>query len=617
MPPLFHIDADSDLGLRDQLRQKLVNAILGGTFSPNERLPSSRQLAGQLRIARNTVTAAYQQLIDEGYLVARERSGLYVNPEFIRDRFSTKSSERRAAVGASHAWRERLPTPTEGLKGFQYPPDWQSYPYPFIDGRFDRSLFPVAEWREANRLSLAVREVQQWSTDAGDADDPLLIEQIRTKVLPQRGITAAPEEILVTMGAQQALHLLSEVLIAPGSTCGVEEPGSPEMRYLALRRGAAVKALPTDEQGVIVDRGLDGCNTIHVTPSHQRPTGAVLSFERRRDLLARAAASDAIILEEDFEFDITDRQQALPALKSMDRSGRVVYVASLSKVLDASLRLGVVVGAPEVIAAARSLRRVTAGHAPLNNQRTAAIFLSLGHYNAMTVRLNRVFKERLFALREALNHYLQHFLAIPPLLSGTTYWVRGPEALDVSELTKHAAARGVIIEPVEQYFATGGSASNVFRMGITSLPVERIRAGVAALAETLRDMQVTDEQRLSAKEATLLSGAALDAALRGVTLFCKTVYGEPYTIDLHADGTMSGRAGYAGEDRDTGRWWVEGDRWFRQWRSWAYGEPNGYHVAVDGDRIRWFNGERKLVDAALIMRPSGHGISSEGRTPDA
>src|SRR5262245_23664089 len=131
--PLIHIDTDSELGLRDQLRQRLVAAILDGALAPGERLPSSRKLSRDLRIARNTVTFAYQQLVDEGYLIARERSGLYVNQDFIRSLLDAPVGG--AATPRRRAQIDRLATPSEGLKGFQYPADWQSYPYPFIDGR--------------------------------------------------------------------------------------------------------------------------------------------------------------------------------------------------------------------------------------------------------------------------------------------------------------------------------------------------------------------------------------------------------------------------------------------------------------------------------------------------
>ena len=138
-------------------------------------------------------------------------------------------------------------------------------------------------------------------------------------------------------------------------------------------------------------------------------------------------------------------------------------------------------------------------------------------------------------------------------------------------------------------------------MGITSLPIDRIRAGVAALAEIIRD--VMGGVQPAAEQGVWLTGSALREAMAGATLLYKTVYGEPCSIELLPDGTMTGRAGYADEDRDTGRWWIEDDRWFRQWNNWAYGEPIGFHTTLDGDRVRWFNADRRLIDSAVISRP--------------
>jgi GntR family transcriptional regulator/MocR family aminotransferase len=407
---LLPIEGDNELGLRDQLRQRLVAAILDGAFSAEERLPSSRQLSKQLRISRNTVTAAYRQLVDEGYLVSRERSGLYVNKDFLRNS-ATSAGDRLPTVAPTRLDDSvtRLATASEGLKGFRYPSDWQSYPYPFIDGRFDRSLFPVSEWREANKLSLSVNDVNQWSTDSGDGDDPQLIEQIRSKVLPLRGIRAGADEILITMGVEQALHILAEVLIGPSSVCGVEEPGSPEMRYLASRRGARIKRLPIDECGVVLGSNLDECDMVHVTPSHQRPTGAVLSLERRRDLLARAASNGTIILEEDFEFDITGGDHILPALKSMDKTGRVIYVGSVSKSLSPSLRLGYIVAPRDLIAELRELRHAMVRHPSAFLQHAFALFLSLGHHDAHARKVNQAMQERMAHVAQALRQYLPDF----------------------------------------------------------------------------------------------------------------------------------------------------------------------------------------------------------------
>jgi GntR family transcriptional regulator/MocR family aminotransferase len=231
---IIYLDPDSELNLQAQIRQKLVDAIVLGTFPEGERLPSSRKLADQLGVARNTVVLAYQQLIDEGYLISRERSGLYVN-EKVRENHANFTSAAQPVRELTATWRRRFKGLLTTDQAFAFPHNWQQYPYPFLEGQFDHSLYPVREWREASRLALGVREINEWAGETGDLDDPMLIEQIRTKILPRRGIQARPEEILITVGTQQALHLVVELLVDSSVPVAVEEPGYPSALHPATR----------------------------------------------------------------------------------------------------------------------------------------------------------------------------------------------------------------------------------------------------------------------------------------------------------------------------------------------------------------------------------------------
>ena len=599
--PLLFLDTDSDLSLQDQVRRKLVEAACAGAFPPGKRLPSSRALAAQLGVARNTVTLAYQKLLDEGLFVSRERSGIYADHDMLRGLTAVQSVAGGREPPPSSRWRGRFKSGEGDEPVARQMPNWRQYPYPFIDGLFDASLFPVAEWREASRQALAVRDIGQWSMDGGDADDPMLIEEIRTKVLPRRGIRARPDEILITIGAQQALSIVSQMLIDRTRVVAIENPGYPDMRRLARDRGARLVQQPVDDEGLVVDRRLDDCDLVYVTPSHQFPTGVMMTKARREALLKKASARDLVIIEDDFDCETNDLDEACPALRSLDRDDRVIYVAGFSKVLGPGLRLGYMVASAEVIAEARRLRRLSILHPPLNNQRAAAHFLSMGHYDATMMRLGRLFRERRTALRDALNHYLQQSVAIAPLRGGATYWVRGPDHLDVEAFAAEAERRGVLIEPVGPYYADRKAPRNIFRLGVTSLPIDRIRQGVAALADLMRDLPGT-ARAFPETASARLSGAALQAAMSGAVLLCKTVYGDPCTIELLTDGRMVGRAGYANEDCDEGRWWVEGDVWCRQWVRWSYGETSRLMTAIVGDRIGWFDVGGRLVDTAVIRR---------------
>lgn len=597
---LFVIDADAPFGLQEQVRQKLIAAVVAGVFPLERKLPSSRTLAKQLGISRNTVVLAYNQLVAEGILRSRERSGIFVNEEVLRGRVQTTRAEPRSS--SSIAFEPRMRADMSANRMLRPIPDWQRFPFPFVDGWLDHDLFPVAEWREASRLALGVREIQAWSTWAGDADDPALIEEIRTKILPRRGITVAPDEILVTLSARQAMHLVSLIFVDRKVSVAVEEPGCPDTRAILEQQGARLVPQAADGDGMIVGAALDGCDLAVVTPSQQRPTGATLSQARRKALLVKARRNDLLIVEDDVDCETNYQDRSFPALRGLSGGERVIYVATLSKVLTPGLGIGFLVAAPEVIARARRLRALIAGRPPLNNQRAAAFFLSLGHYDATMLRLGRIFRDRLIALRDALNHHLPGRVVIPPVRGGTTCWVRGPGNLDVSELIRVAETHGVIIEPIAPYYAAN-APPNVFRLGITGVPQSRIRAGVALLAQVIKDISEGEMPARSARRGGFLTGTRLSNAMKGLTFFCRTVYGEPCTIALHPDGAMTGRAGYDNEDRDTGRWWIEDGQWCRQWNNWAYGEISRFLTRIDGDRIEWYRGGR-LIDAATIVRES-------------
>jgi GntR family transcriptional regulator/MocR family aminotransferase len=598
---IIYLEPDSELNLQSQIRQKLVEAILLGTFPTAQRLPSSRKLAEQLGVARNTVVLAYQQLIDEEYLVSRERSGIYVNEKVLKGRVGFEGKPQKNLKITSR-WRQRLKTSLSKAPGFSCPPNWQEFPFPFIDGQFDTSLYPVKEWREASRMALGVREIYEWAGESGDADDPVLIEQIRTKILPRRGIQASPDEILITVGTQQALYLTVQLLVDSTTSVAVEEPGYPEMRQLLAQRGAGMVHQPLDHEGLLVDDRLDDCQLIYVTPSHQTPTAVTMSMERREQLIKKAAMFDQLIIEDDFEFESNYLGNPHPALRSIDKENRVVYMSCLSKVLAPGLRLGFMVAAPELISEARRLRRLMVLHPPLNNQRAAAFFLSLGHYDTFLMHLYETFQERWIALRRAVNYYLLHDVVITPSQGGTSFWMHLPDDLSVKLLVREAANRGILIEPMDHYYATRDVSGNSFRMGVTSIPHDSIREGVLRLRDLIHELKANTIETFSNAKGTHLLGDALHAAVVDTTMRCLIAYGDPCTIELCPDGSMIGRAGYANEDCDTGRWWVEGDRWYRQWSRWVWGETGVYHVKMDGKHIKLFDEGGHLIENAILKK---------------
>ncbi len=536
---LLYLDPKSPLNLQTQIRQQLVNAILKGAFPKGSRLPSSRRLSEQLGVARNTVVLAYEQLIEEGYLESRQRSGIFVNEQIRENRVGLREATPTDSEQEAR-WHKHIRTELENRPQFQWPANWQQHPYPFIDGYFDASLYPTAQWREASRMALGTRLIHEGTVTEGDADDPVLIEEIRSKMLPRRGITADPDEILITMGEQNALYLLTRLLSDSTTTVAMEEPGNPRMRQLLLQSGARLIHQKVDEQGMVIDSRLNRAHVVYVTPSHQVPTAVTMPTDRRLALLKKARKLDQIVIEDDFVHESNYLGQPHPALRGMDSDNRVVYVSALPKVLAPGLRIGFIVAAAPLIRAARNLRQQVIGRPSLINQRTAAYFLSLGHYDSFMARLQQEMQVRWHALRDALNHYRPQSIMTIPNQGGTVISVRGPEDIDVDVLVSEAAKRGILIEPDTYYYAHPEDSRKSFRMGVTSIPTDRIRDGVERLRELMWDLSKVEGVMLEDGDPYLLKGKQLEKTLSGATIIYRTVYCDPCVLELNKDGTMDG-----------------------------------------------------------------------------
>lgn len=597
----FYVDYESAESLQTQLRQRIIEAIVIGSLQPKDRLPSTRRLASDLGIARNTVSLAYQQLVADGYLSGRERSGVFVTEAMVdaaapgRGRARALSPPRGAA--SSHL-RAVMPREAEGRQ----PPNWSLNPYPFLDGNYDASLSPRSEWRDAVRATFNASEFSDWSQDAGEMDDHRLVHEIRTKALPRRGIQAKADEVLIVSGAREAMSLICRSLVAKTTRAVIEEPGVTDLHHLLRLQGTEPVLQPVDGEGLVVDEALVGADLIFVTPGCHYPTGARLSTARRKALLELAGREDCLIVEYDLPASGGFADKAAPALASMSDHGRVLYLADLCDVLSPGLGIGYIVADAEMIRDLRRMRTLTGGAAPRSTQRIASFFLSLGHYDAMIARQHRVLRERLTALRDALNYHLPQLVAIDPRYNGSAIWVQGPADLSARQLANEAAKSGVLIEAADRFYSGDPPTGNQFRMGVTGLVQDKIREGVEVLARVLQSLSTPLLVQLDPATPTWMSGDDLSTALSGAKLLCRTAYGDPYEIDVMADGTLEGKAGYAHEDCDVGSWWIEGQFWCRRWNIWSYGETARFLTVIEDDEIRWYRDNFILFNRGIIKK---------------
>ena len=477
---LVHIRRNKDATLQAQIREAMVAAVLDGQLAGNEPVPSSRKLAKSLGVSRNTVVLAYQGLLEDGYLDARERSGYFVSERAVEA--VRKHPVARPVINDEEPdWSSHFNMRPGHQENISKPTNWQDYPFPFIYGQVDHTLFPLSDWRDCAIQSLGRKWLSTWTNDNREEDDPLLVEQIRRRILPRRGIMAKNEEILVTMGAQNALYLLSALLVNTQTKVAMEEPGYADVRNIFGLKTAQVNLIPLDKEGICLNDTLAKSNLIFTTPSHQFPTTVTMSLERRMALLNMARENQSIIIEDDYEFETNYVNEPCPALKSLDDTGRVIYVGSFSKTLFPGLRLGFMVGPKKVIDEARALRRLMVRHAPNNNQRTAALFLSLGHHDTLIRRLHRAYRARWEIMSAALEKHLPG-CAETPSFGGTSFWVKGPDKMDSEKLAIAALEQGVVIEPGRIYFGQRPRPKNYFRLGFSSINEGVIEEGIERLA---------------------------------------------------------------------------------------------------------------------------------------
>lgn len=474
------------LSLQGQIRQMLVSAVLDEQVPVDVPLPSSRDMAAILGVSRNTVVIAYQHLVDEGYLVSRERKGFFVNPNILVGRVATPPSPRPPEdfQGTPPQWRSRFRYLPSGQRNIGKPADWQTYPYPFLYGQYDAGLFPVAEWRECCLRTLGGMEVREWAQDMILRDDESLVQQIRTRLLPRRGVWADDDEIIITVGAQHALYLLSDLLMGPDTPIGIEDPGYPDARNIFGTRSNRILSLPIDEEGLMISPALRGCEYVYTTPSHQCPTTVTMSMARREALLEQAERFDFVLIEDDYESQTSFHGEPFPPLKSIDRSGRVIYIGSLSKTLAPGIRLGYVVAPRELIHELRMVRRLNIRHPNAFVQRAFALFLSLGYHDSLLRRLTTVSHQRADTLMAALDKHTPE-LRYVEIHGGSSCWVEGPSWLNVARLAEDAANMGVLIEPGGIFFRDPGKPRNCFRLGYSSIDARRIDEGMRLLGDAM------------------------------------------------------------------------------------------------------------------------------------
>jgi len=470
----LHISLLEPRGKRKALYQQIKGAIVDGRLKPGLQLPASRSLAKHFGVSRNLVVAVYDLLLSEGYVLARQGSGSFVAspPARLADR--SRRFDPRVAKRLTRTWRNAEPVSSASLS-----------PLSFRLGVPDETLFPHDIWRR-----LFNRANRQTSRGGGGYGDPMgaapLREAIAVHTSQTRAVGCNTDDIVVTNGAQQAFDLLARVLVEPGRTVvATEEPGYPAVRDVFSAMGAVVCPVRVDQEGLVVDEIPREAAVICVTPSHQFPLGVAMSPHRRLSLLARADASNAVIVEDDYDGEFRFHARPLDALQTLDRDSRVFYVGTFSKCMSPALRLGFVVCPPWARNALVRAKQLSDWNCSMASQEALAAFMTEGHLARHIRRMRGVYAGRRRALLAALRTYCSTHLEPFAAIAGLHIAARLQSTSDAEEIVRRASVAGIGIRSIAE-FAAGKSTPCGFVFGYGAIAERAIAAGIQGLGGILR-----------------------------------------------------------------------------------------------------------------------------------
>jgi GntR family transcriptional regulator/MocR family aminotransferase len=483
------IDPRSDKPLHRQLYDEVRAAILSGRLAPGSRLPASREMAALSRVSRNTVMLAFEQLRAEGYITGRLGSGTFV-AEALPESANVPGPPREAPALRIAGGRRPLSQRGERIARVRFAPVEE----PVTGNAFRSGLpafehFPFELWRQVLNRRLASRTSRSLTYD-----DPCgqirLREAIAAHLSEARGAHCAPEQILITMGAQQALDLSVRVLLNPGDAVLMEDPGYFAARALFEAEGARLVPVPVDRDGMDVEAGIaaePNARLAYVTPSHQHPMGVMLSLPRRLALLAWAERAGSWVLEDDYASEYRYSGRPLAALQGIDPHQRVLYVGTFSKTLFASLRMGYLVAPPDLVPVLSTARALADRQPPAMAQLVLTEFINEGHYARHLRRMRKLYAERQQMMIEILTREADGRIEVHPADAGMNLVGWLPPGVDDRAVYEAAARRGVVAMPVSGYALRPQSRGGLV-LGYTGVDRAQMEDGVRKLVEAVREV---------------------------------------------------------------------------------------------------------------------------------
>lgn len=482
------LDSNSSTPLHQQIYEELRQAILSGRLLPGERLPSSRKLSKSLGISRSTITQSYDQLLSEGYLETTIGSGTFVCtqlPDDLLRATTTQSSEKmtRRAVKLSQ-YGETL-IKTENFSRITEP----ELPINFRYSRPALDQFPIKLWRSLlSRYCCSNLDWLDYATDMLGYKP--LREAIAHYLSHSRAVNCDPEQVLIVNGTQQALYLIVRLLLEPDDVIALEDPGYLSARLIFLNQGAKLLPIAVDESGLVVKNlanySMEKIRLVYVTPSHQFPTGAILSLPRRLELLAWAQEAGAMIIEDDYDSEYRYGDRPIPALQGLDRSDSVLYVGTFSKVLFPSLRIGYLVLPKSLVLPFSRAKWLSDRHLPLLEQQVLTDFIEQGYLERHIRKMRAIYDRRRQVLVKALNFHFGERTTILGEKAGIHVMVRLDTNLSDEEIIQRATQIGVgMMSARPQYLKAHSTGEFIFGYG--ELSEQQIEEGIRRLAQIFEE----------------------------------------------------------------------------------------------------------------------------------
>lgn len=455
MPVLsLNVNRQTSVPLYRQVYESLRSGILSGRLAPGLKIPGSRETAAELGVSRNTVTNAYELLASEGYLKMKTGSGTYVSAEIPDDFLKIKKfefsreknrGERRISKRTRSMFENRF---RSGLTGQTF---YLSRPLvPFAPCVPSIADFPFEIWAKiiSRRLKRPTRNLFQHCEPAGYFP---LRRAIASYLGASRGVTCAPEQIIIVSGTQQAMDLTARVLLDERESVWLEDPSYPGTRGAIATSGAKIIPVPVDNEGLNVEQGkilMAQPRLICVTPSNQYPLGVTMSLKRRLELLEFAEKNGSWIIEDDYDSEFRYTGRPVAALQGLDRDERVIYAGTFSKILSPALRIGYLIVPNDLVETFTRVKTLLDRHSPILEQIAMADFFNEGHFARHIRRMRQIYLERRRCLISALEKELNGLIKVKENEAGLHLIGWLDKDIKDNELAQLAAEAGVVCEPL-------------------------------------------------------------------------------------------------------------------------------------------------------------------------